>query len=542
MKLVVKQFLRNLKERGELDVIIPDLLSTMGLHVFSVPLTPGGRQYGVDVAAFGSIDGGVPSVYLFSIKAGDLTRSDWDSVGKVQSLRPSLNEILDVYIRSHIPSEYAGFPIVVCPCVGGGLREEVQSSVYGYCERMATGTIKFELWDGDKIAQHIVTYMFSERLLFEPARSEFQKTLAMINTPEIALEYYARVLKSGLHIQTLKMTLWILYSWSQAEDTYEVAFQAAERALLKEWVRILSQGDPSKKTLIEFDSLLDIFFHISDAYMQKYLPFTKKYFCLSAGVRSNSYVDVNLQLFQLLGKLSSICMWNSWRESKGGTIAYDYSTVIRELIENNPALHYPLVESQVVDMVLALVAMQDESVEKTKNLIEGYLNGIFWRNGKKSKYLISDIPYPSLLRHPSEKSQTYFEEHTKADAVIPYLVFFLHEKGFVDLFQEQEFALHSQCAHVSFQVLCCGRPLEEVEYFSSSQGASNQVSAYVFEKEIPFLDNLTLIAEWSEQHQSFVKEGTFDLDYFPLFATASRQYRIPLPLQVVQLFLGRVGK
>lgn len=536
MKLVVKQFLRGLKERGVLDVIIPDLLSSMGLHVYSVPLTSGIRQYGVDVAAFGSLDGGVPSVYLFSIKAGDLSRSDWD-IG-LQSLRPSLNEILDVYIRSLIPSEYVGSPIVVCPCVGGGLREEVQSSVYGYCERMATGTIRFELWDGDKLAQHIVTYMLSERLLFEPARNDFQKTLAMLNTPEIALGYYASVLESGLHIQTLKMTLWIIYSWSQTEDTYEVAFLAAERAVLKEWVRILSQGDPSKKALKEFDLLLDIFFCISDAYMQKYLPFTKKYFCLSAGVRSDSYVDINLQLFQLLGKLSSICMWNSWREKREEVITYDYSTVIRELIENNPALLYPLVESQMVDLVLAMIALQRGSAEKTKDLIETWLHGIFWRNGKQSKYLIADIPYPSLLRHPSERSQTYFEEHTDVDAVIPYLGFFLHSMGCSDLFQDLELLLREKYTHVFFQILCCGRPLEEVEYFSSSQGASNQVSAYVFQKGRPFLDNLTIIADWSEKHQDFAKSFTFEADYLPFFATASRQFRIPLPLQVVQLFLG----
>lgn len=258
MKLVIKQFLKGLKERGELDVIIPDLLSSMGLHVYSVPLKPGVRQYGVDVAAFGQIDGGVPSVYLFSIKAGDLTRSDWDS-GK-QALRPSLNEIVDVYIRSHVPSEYTDLPIVVCPCVGGVLREEVQPPVFGYCDTATTNSIRFEVWDGDRIAQYIVSYMFSERLLFEPARSDFQKILAMIHTPEIALGYFTSVLESGLQIQTLKMILWILYSWSKAEDNYEVAFQAAERALLKEWVVILSHGSSGKKATEEFDLLLDIYF------------------------------------------------------------------------------------------------------------------------------------------------------------------------------------------------------------------------------------------------------------------------------------------
>ncbi|MEI8704845.1 hypothetical protein [Pseudoalteromonas sp. B62] len=56
MKLIIREYLANLKERKELDALLPDLLSQMGLDVFSKP-DVGGRQYGVDVAAFGSIDG-----------------------------------------------------------------------------------------------------------------------------------------------------------------------------------------------------------------------------------------------------------------------------------------------------------------------------------------------------------------------------------------------------------------------------------------------------------------------------------------------------
>ena len=34
MRLVIRQYLETLKERGELDVMLPDLLSQMGLEVF----------------------------------------------------------------------------------------------------------------------------------------------------------------------------------------------------------------------------------------------------------------------------------------------------------------------------------------------------------------------------------------------------------------------------------------------------------------------------------------------------------------------------
>jgi hypothetical protein len=103
MKLIIKQYLASLKERQELDALLPDLLSQMGLNVFSRP-GRGTKQEGVDVAAVGAIGDGSEKVYLFSVKAGDLTRSSWDG-DSVQALRPSLNEILDTYITTRLPHE-----------------------------------------------------------------------------------------------------------------------------------------------------------------------------------------------------------------------------------------------------------------------------------------------------------------------------------------------------------------------------------------------------------------------------------------------------
>jgi hypothetical protein len=124
MKLVLKEYLASLGERGELDAILPDLLSQLGLNVFSRPAR-GTRQDGVDVGAVGSMDGGPEKVYLVSIKPGDLTRKTWDSES-VQSLRPSLNEIRDAYIPNRLPSEHKDKIIVICICVGGDVQEQVR--------------------------------------------------------------------------------------------------------------------------------------------------------------------------------------------------------------------------------------------------------------------------------------------------------------------------------------------------------------------------------------------------------------------------------
>ena len=55
MRLIIRQYIAGLKERNELDAVMPDLLSQMGMVVYSRPAR-GTRQDGVDVAAVGSLN------------------------------------------------------------------------------------------------------------------------------------------------------------------------------------------------------------------------------------------------------------------------------------------------------------------------------------------------------------------------------------------------------------------------------------------------------------------------------------------------------
>lgn len=94
MKLILTDYLAGLKERDELDVLLPDLLSQIGMNILTYPQR-GTSQKGVDVAAVGRMpEDEEDKVYLLSIKPGNLTHALWDGPG-AQSLRASLNLILD---------------------------------------------------------------------------------------------------------------------------------------------------------------------------------------------------------------------------------------------------------------------------------------------------------------------------------------------------------------------------------------------------------------------------------------------------------------
>ncbi|MGO3608179.1 MAG: hypothetical protein ACTIOL_00340 [Enterococcus sp.] len=89
IELILEDYLASLKEKDELDAVFPELLKLDGYLVKSLPKT-GERQYGVDLLA--EKEG---EVYLYVIKQGNLTRTNWDS-GE-NAVRQSIEEIFDVY-------------------------------------------------------------------------------------------------------------------------------------------------------------------------------------------------------------------------------------------------------------------------------------------------------------------------------------------------------------------------------------------------------------------------------------------------------------
>ncbi|MEX2165257.1 MAG: hypothetical protein WD823_13590, partial [Sulfuricaulis sp.] len=123
MKLILAQYLRTLKERDEFDRLLPDLLLAMGYVPTSKPQT-GIRQYGVDLAAVGLAEDGVRELLLLVIKRGDIGRSDWDS--GPQSVRQSLNEVFDVYLKTHVEPGHESLRKRIVLATTGDLKQDTQ--------------------------------------------------------------------------------------------------------------------------------------------------------------------------------------------------------------------------------------------------------------------------------------------------------------------------------------------------------------------------------------------------------------------------------
>ncbi len=301
MKLVFRQYLESLRERKELDVVLPDLLSELGFNVISRPRI-GPRQYGVDVMAIGQ-DNGETKVFLFSIKKGDLTRAEWNS-GE-QSLKPSIEEIIEVYCNTSIPDQFKSLKIVICMCFGGEIHEALRVNVAQFTAMKTTERISFQEWNGDYIAGLLMEGILGQQLVSKELRGSFQKSIAMLDEPDIAFQHFSSLIKGMLgvdsapaetklsNLRRIYICLWVLFVWARDADNLEAPYRASELAILHAWHAIrahIGQNEKGAKGLgSTFEALVELHFYIWDElYSKKMLPFVGVRHAISTAVSTST--------------------------------------------------------------------------------------------------------------------------------------------------------------------------------------------------------------------------------------------------------------
>lgn len=560
MRLIIREYLESLKEREELDAILPDLLSELGLTVYSRP-GRGTTQDGVDVAAFGSLDGDIEKVHLFSIKSGNLTRSSWDGQSN-QSLRPSLNQIIDSYIPNRLPLQYKGKPIIIYICLGGVILEQVQPKIEGYKKENTKKNISFKEWNGDKLSELILKSFLREELLPSGFQSLLRKSLVLLDNPETSYKHFMQLVrllsisktnKSGdklRAIRQLNISLWILYTWCREANNLEAAYLSAESSLLYAWEIYKSYQNGKDKLAKDINStyfsILLTYQQICNQYIsEKILPHTKNLHAISSAVKPSSDIDVNLKLFDLLGRISLMGIWVYWgrlqispEDSKQLLLSNKklkmFFTAIKQLISNNPILFAPIKDDQAIDITLALwfLSLEIDNHQDIHSWLLELINSVRFNFYAHNKYPCNLYSYHELLEHPVERTESYREEVTAGSILYPIVATFSALLGFDDIYNGiQEFKEES-LKHCNFQLWYPDDTSENYFYTNSSNHGATLSSLSIEKTKEEFLEQI-----FSECHEtphyndmSAVKGGMW-----PLIFLGCRHYRLPIPVHLLKI-------
>lgn len=462
MKLIVKEYVKSLTERDELDRLVPDVLSQAGLHVFSEPRVMG-RQHGVDVAAFGRLDGdSVDKVYLLSIKPGDLKRDSWNA--GVNALRPSLDEIVDSYIGHMLPKEYSGHPIVICLCIGGMVCHLVQGDVSGYignCQARRPD-ITYKIWECDKIAELCVKYLMDERLAITVKSESLGRCISLPDEIDYYMENFkklindifasgevARTSSPEFHVQSLNLCLAILFHQSKVAGNLDGAYLAAEYALLMVWRHLgLSSVKKRKgKRLVLFDQTYRLFFRIGHEYFSKIAFSFEKPFMFALSIpNASDEVDVNIRAFDVLGRLSSYAIaLDEYIDKSQAAMGDDFKSevdnvlsMVAKMIANVHTLTTPLMDDQLssISQATAFLVRHGKD-DEVGNWIMGMAMSIWGCLMIRKGYPTIGCDYEQLLDHVHiDHDEEYRHETWPASELIPFLYFVSSRLGRQDCLQK----------------------------------------------------------------------------------------------------------
>ena len=562
MKLLIKEYLSALKERGELDAILPDLLSEMRLHVYSRP-SIGVRQHGVDLAAVGVDEDNQKKVFLFSVKAGHLTRKDWD-VG-TQALRPSLNEIIDSYIPDRIPKKYRDLPVAVCICVGGDIKQDVDADLRNYIERYTRCGVEFQEWDGDKIANLMLTAILGENFVSGEARSCFRKSVALIDEPDSAYHYFAELLhklkaETGIRqkdivsfVRRLNLCCWVLYVWSREAHNLEASYRCSELAMLWAWDAtsqyLEKSTTPAKAMQRAMVSLMQLHLAVGDELVtQRYLPYATVRNGLSTAVNSSHSLDVNLRLFEALGRLAVNGIWCQYFIDRNEHLTEDdreraedhlnsYVDGLIGILNNNGVLRTPVMDSHSIEVSLVCLFLACRGrCDAIRNWTATVTSACIFAMQVNEAYPCKYTEYHELAEHPQSQSDSkYFEVATEGSTLFPTLCIW---QKLID--PNAQFAYAAQffsekLAHCTFQLWVPDDSSETHLYTNSENHGFAVVGLPVTET----CDELLEIVSMECQHNKdrFNNLSAIRLGYLPILLACCRHHRTPVPLTMWRDFL-----
>ena len=379
MRLILSQYLRSLKERNEFDSLLPNILLAMGYVPISKPQT-GIRQYGVDLAAVGNApEDGVQELILMVIKRGDIGRNEWDS--GPQSVRQSLNEIFDVYLKTHVEPAHEPLRKKVVLATTGDLKQDTQINWDNYAREHSDRAV-FNFWSGDCIAIIVEQHMLNEYVFSAEDRTNLRKSLALAGELEyeqrdlhrlflrqLGLNYEGELLELKVlprnlvkALRVINLSSQMFSRWSEDENNLKQSLTASERAMLWSWHRIqLEEIEDRQQYYQEFNNLWQSYKRVAHQYFQKLQSHLYVRDGLSGYCRENA--QFSLIVFEQIGLIASIglsqflAVSDKETQKDGFKNANVVADGLANLLKNNPVSGSPRLDNNIVDIVLGMLLL-----------------------------------------------------------------------------------------------------------------------------------------------------------------------------------------
>lgn len=367
MRLIIKDYLLQLKEKDELDLLICDILLQMGYITDNQPKT-GNRQFGVDVRAHNDEE-----LLLFVIKQGDLTRKVWDA--DQNAVRQSLDEIHDSYLN-YINGADRNKKLHVIVATNGMIDEATRPNWEGYKARNTNWNgmqVEIDFWNIDTLTEYVQKYLFDEHIFDAEMQVLMRRALYFIGERDYRKEYYEQIVemlisqlndKDSAKLRKKKLcsvhlACQMIATYAEEAGFFKIGIMVSEYLIIKYWKYIMTNNLFEKPAYIEW---LIKYLSAYEKWNQKYYE-AIQYCCAGANrLPFSNPVEQKVILFEVLGYLITYAYYLSCMP-KYDQYSYEkcqeVMASIIQLINNYPQFLYP-----PFDIHISIVSMLYRLLDK----------------------------------------------------------------------------------------------------------------------------------------------------------------------------------
>lgn len=376
IRLVLTHYLATLRERNELDALLPELLVAMGHNVLSRAQV-GVPQGGVDVLSSFAAPGADEEAFLFVIKFGDIGREDLYT--GAQSIQPSVREASTEYVRNRLPGGLRGGRKRLVVLSNGEVKQAAQGGFATLADEVATQPgCTLEFWGIDKLAALIETHLLDESLLLKPGRDHLRGAIATLDDSETADRHFRRFVDDVFSPATVgsadstaakrrsflkrcaaaEMGWAVLDIWAQSESNLKPSIEGGEYLLLKMWAEAIAAGlVADAEFLARFEGFKERLWLAMGRYSDKIWPQLRDPHAVMS--YAGHEVLYNRLVLEEAGRFGLLLLIPPHSPESQGSRAEVRARLV-SLLNAHPGARLPALDGQAIDLSLALAGLMCE--------------------------------------------------------------------------------------------------------------------------------------------------------------------------------------
>lgn len=376
IKLVLSHYLAGLRERNELDALLPDLLVSMGHSVLSRPQA-GVNQAGVDLVSTYPDGEGKTVVYVFVIKFGDIGRDGF--FGGKQAVDPSIREASNTFIRNRLPEELQDCEKQIVLVSNGFLKQEASDGFAALSKEIAERRLqKLKFWGSDQLVPLIEEHIFNESLLLARGKSDLRAALATLEETDASVQRFVRFVDSCMEAPggepSIKMAAkkksflrrcataamgWaVLLVWCRTEGNLKPGVIGGEYLLLRLWADAVRAGlESDEDVLFRLTNLASLQTEALLHYYMKLAPhLAYRGEVLAYRYEHIFYIDI---VFEELGRMSLALLFLQ-HTAGSEQLREEFRRLLVTYINEHTGCGLPVLDGQSIDLSLGLLALIGE--------------------------------------------------------------------------------------------------------------------------------------------------------------------------------------